>query len=373
MDVDNLVMIIKSGADRDGEKMLALYNFTINMLFSLLKGYVRTQDREEDLRQEYFIWLSDAVNSFDEEQGSKFTSFLWARLRGNIKTYYSENKTTVYCPRNQVAKLNSFEKERRRLSDILGREPSKQEICSFMRISPKELRQIEKDLRSIGTVQSIDEPIGEDLTLADAIADPNDFTEELTERISRDNAYKPLWRAISKESGLDEQTIKNYYSVEFRGNTEAIKPYLQKAIRNIKQTPAKYGALQKALEYQDINCCRHKGVRAYQNSDCSIVEDIVFRKMERQETMIEYAIRKQNRNAAQNGTEKKNICSICGKAGAERRMLPSARAVEYSVKGKRTDVTRGAILVCDECLAREARTTHLACEVLEDGSVVEFR
>ena len=371
MDVDNLVMIIKSGADRDGKQMLDLYNFTVNMLLHLSKGYKRTEDQDEDLKQEFFIWLSDAVNLFDVDQGVKFTSFLWARLKGNLKTYYSEHKTSVYCPRNNVAKLHSFERERRRLSDILGREPSNQEICSFLRIKPKELRQIEKDLQAIGTVRSIDEPIGEDITLADAIADPNDFAEEVTERLARETAYKPLWRAVSKESGLDEQIIKEMYSVEYRGKYDAVRPILQKAIRNIREKPAKYGALQKALEYQDINCCRHKGVRAYRTSDCSVVEDIVLKRLERQETMIEYATRKiyeQN-----NGTKKEGVCSICGKSGAERLMLPSSKAIEYTIKGKRSaSVTRGALLVCDACLARETRT-HTACELLPDGSVVEYR
>lgn len=371
MDVDNLVKIIKSGADKDGKQMLDLYNFTVNMIFHLAKGYKRTEDQDEDLKQEFFIWLSDAVNLFDVNQGVKFTSFLWARLNGNLKTYYSENKTSVYCPRNHVAKLHSFERERRRLSDILGREPSKQEICSFMRITQKELRQIERDLKAIGSVQSIDEPLGEDLTLADTLADPKDFAEEVAEELSREAAYKPLWRAISKESGLDEQIIKEMYSVEYRGKYDAVRPILQKAIRNIREKPAKYGALQKALEYQDINCCRYKGVRAYQNSDCSIVEDIVLRKLERQETMIEYATKK---NLEQNnGKTKEGICFICGKAGAERRMLPSSKAIEYTVKGKRTaSVTRGALIVCDECFARETRS-HVACELLPDGSVVEYR
>lgn len=371
MDVDNLVKIIKSGADKDGTQMLDLYNFTINMLFHLTKGYKRTEDQDEDIKQEFFVWLSDAVNLFDADQGVKFTSFLWARLKGNLKTYYSENKTSVYCPRNNVAKLHSFEKERRRLSDILGREPSKQEICSFLKIKPQELRQIEKDLQAIGTVRSIDEPIGEEITLADAIADPKDFAEEVTEELARETAYKPLWRALSKESGLDEQIIKEMCSIEYRGKYDAMRPVLKRAIRSIRKAPAKYGALQKALEYQDVNCCRYKGVRAYQNSDCSVVEDVVFMKLERQGTMIEYATKK---NYEQNsGTKKEGVCSICGKAGADRRILPSNKAIEYTVMGKRTaSTTRGILLVCNSCLARETRT-HYACEVLPDGSVVEFR
>lgn len=83
--------------------------------------------------------------------------------------------------------------------------------------------------------------------------------------------------------------------------------------------------------------------------------------------MTEYATKKPNREETEN---KENICSICGKAGAERRILPSAQAIEYAVKGKKD--TRGAVLVCDECFSKETRT-HFACEVLKDGSVVEYR
>ena len=365
MDNDNLVKLIKHGADTDGEKMLALYNNTLNLFYCLIKGS-KPQDRE-DLTQNYFLWLCDAVSMFNENQGTKFTSFLMARLRGNIQSFYAENRTIVHVPRNRLADLNKYEKERRRLSDIMGREPTDKELCSFMRLKPGELRQIKKDLQAIATAQSLNEENQDGATLGDTLTDPADFAEDLAERLSREKAFAPLWRAVCNESGLDRQTITNCICVENRGKYDVERPKLNKAIRKIKQAPAKYGALQKALEYQGVNFCRHKGTQAFMRDNSSVVEDIAIKELERREIMIEYATRKQKpTKKTEEGT-----CSICGKAGAERRMLPNSKAIEYTIKGKRD--TRGAVLVCDECLSKQTRETHIVCEVLEDGSVVEFR
>lgn len=278
---DNLVKIIKSGADYNGENMLALYNGTVNLLFYLSKG--STPGTEEDLKQEFFLWLSDAVNMFDEQKGVKFISFLTARLKENLKTYYAENKTGVYCPRGRLAYLNKYERERRKLADILGREPTDKQMCAFMKIKPRDLEQIKKDLQAIGTAQSLNEENEDGQTLADALADPFDFEEDITERLARQKAYEPLWRAVCSESGLDKETVTKYICVEYRGKFDATRAQLQKALRKIKHAPAKYGAIQKALEYQGVNFCRHKSVRAFQNDGSSVVEDLVIKELERRE------------------------------------------------------------------------------------------
>ena len=63
--------------------------------------------------------------------------------------------------------------------------------------------------------------------------------------------------------------------------------------------------------------------------------------------MTEYATKKPNREETEN---KENICSICGKAGAERRILPSAQAIEYAVKGKKDTITQKEIISIIKCI-----------------------
>ena len=372
MDIDALTIAIKNGSDKGGVLMLDLYEQTKGLLFYLINGSTPEQDKE-DLQQEFFLWLCDAIDKFDPTQGTKFASFLTARLKGNIKTYYYEHKQTVYCPRNRLAYLKSYEEQKRRLSDIIGREPSEKQICSFMGIKAAELKQIKKDLAALSAAKSLDEENETGATLADAIPDKTDFAEDLTEELAREKAYKPLFATVSKESGIDEQIIKEFYSVEYRGKYDAIKPQLTKAIQKIKHTPAKYGALQRALEYQDINCNRYKGVAAFQNTSSSIVEDIVFKNMERREIMIEYAT-KNLLNGTSTEAKKENICSICGKKGAERRILSEAQAIEYAIRGnKDARNLNGTILICDKCLAKKTRQNKFLCEVKENKQVIEYR
>lgn len=276
MDIDAIVKVIQSGSDKEGKYMLDLYNQTVGLLFYALKSFGTFKDID-DLKQEFFVWLCDAVNFFDSSQGVKFTSFLSARLKGYIYNYYNQNNI-VYVPRNRAAYLKKFEIQKRRLSDIIGREPSDKQLCSFMRISEEELKQIKRDLLCVGSVASLDKETEEGTPLADFVEDPRDIESEVVDKIDRENAYKELWRSMCDKSGLNKESIVNYYSVEYRGNKDVLRPCIYKAIKEIQRSPA----TMRRLECGDFNYNRHKGVRSFQNDGLSVVEDIVFKKLERE-------------------------------------------------------------------------------------------
>lgn len=84
--------------------------------------------------------------------------------------------------------------------------------------------------------------------------------------------------------------------------------------------------------------------------------------------------RKVNNMGVKQGANNKCRCSICGEAGAEKRILPDAKAIEYVVKGARKpSTTRGAVLVCDKCFAKIRRDNRFACEVTGNNQIIEYR
>ena len=275
MDTNTIVKIIKSGYDKDGKYIIELYNQTIGLLYYLTKGFDFKEF--EDIKQEFFIWLSDAVYSFEETEETTFTSFLTARLKGNILNYYN-SKNIVYIPRNRASFLKRYENQKNKLSNILGKEPTDKQICSFMGISEKELNQIKKDLICVGSIASLDKETKDGAPLADFIEDKNSFEEEITSRIDRERAYKELWHCVCDKSGLSKESIKQYYSDEYKGNKEVLRPHIYKAIKEIRRSPK----IMQKIQCDDFNYNKRKSVKSFQNDGFSIVEDIVFKKMERE-------------------------------------------------------------------------------------------
>lgn len=90
--------------------------------------------------------------------------------------------------------------------------------------------------------------------------------------------------------------------------------------------------------------------------------------------MIERKVTNLMKNRAAVNKKEANCCSICGKIGAEKRILSAQKSTEYVVKGARKpSTTRGAELVCDQCFSKIIRDRHFACELTEDNKVIEYR
>lgn len=85
IDNETLVKRIQQG-ENVNDNMMQLYNQNTGLLYRLLKcynGYGNIIDKD-DLMQEAYIYLYEAVNRYKVDKGVKFTTYLTNSIKWNI-------------------------------------------------------------------------------------------------------------------------------------------------------------------------------------------------------------------------------------------------------------------------------------------------
>jgi len=169
-----LAQRIESG-DRDAMKQFILAN--LRLVVSIAKRYVGRGLTLLDLIQEGNIGLIRAVQRYDWRRGHRFSTHATWWIRQAISRAVADKGRTIRLPVYVNTALNRIRRERQRLLQELGREPSEQELADATGLDP--LRMVE--LQSApGAPVSLELPVGEDeeQELGDVLADTESASPE---------------------------------------------------------------------------------------------------------------------------------------------------------------------------------------------------
>jgi RNA polymerase primary sigma factor len=198
---------------RAGDKSAAERLVTANLRFviSYVKKY---QGRGLGLAELVCIGnegLLKAVKKFDPDKGVKFISYAVWWIRQAILSALANQGRAVRVPLNRASDLAKIFRERERLKQEMGRDPSPQELSEATGLSPM----IVESLQTLNAAEiRLDAPIGdsEDSQLMDRfITDEAIVTEEeveerlLTERIGR---------ALETLQPRDAKVLRLYFGLE---------------------------------------------------------------------------------------------------------------------------------------------------------------
>lgn len=169
------------------------------------------------------LGLVKAITRFDETKGFKFISYAVWWIRQQITSEISDHSEMIKRPNNNKQSEFSVRKEKDRLTQELGREPTHEEIDH-----------LEENIIKMIPVISIYSPYGEDGTMLDLIESPdysvskfeeNDHYKGLSEKLL--SVLKPKHRRmvelfygigtnpwskldIAKEYGTSQENIRNH-------------------------------------------------------------------------------------------------------------------------------------------------------------------
>lgn len=203
---EELVSRVRAGIDK-ADNMLTLYNQNRGMIYTIAKKYSGYAELE-DLAQEGYIGLCNAVDSYDQTGGVPFVSYAWTCIKRQIQRYiYAEKGFPEYIQR-LMSQYKIFE------NDFIlqcGRKPNTGEICHYMGLSLKQARRLAKSLYMEQTA-SIDSPINEEgVTLSDTLAGDDDVEGSVLDKVQQGQLRAVLWEAVDSLPGEQPGVIRKRY------------------------------------------------------------------------------------------------------------------------------------------------------------------
>lgn len=239
-----LAVRIKEGDQIALEK---LTKANLRFVVSVAKQYQNQGLTLPDLINEGNLGLIKAAQRFDETRGFKFISYAVWWIRQSILQALAEQSRIVRLPLNKVGLTNRISKAYSQLEQEYEREPSAEELASFLDIDIEEIRStLSASVRHV----SMDQPIsdGEDGTLMDLLQNPNALStdNDLAFRLSLKTEIE---RSLSTLTERQKDVIRFFFGIgvdhpltledigeRFNLTRERVRQIKDKAITKLRST-----------------------------------------------------------------------------------------------------------------------------------------
>src|SRR5436309_8422986 len=162
----------------------------------LARRYAGAREPFEDLMQVASLGLVKAVDRFDAERGTAFSSFAVPTILGELKRYFRDLGWSVHVPRGAQEQALKVEEAQQQLTSKTGRPPSVHELAEYLELS------IEDVLDALETASAHhstsldapreDRPSGESGSLVDVFGEEDSRYELVDETVTISVAAREL-------------------------------------------------------------------------------------------------------------------------------------------------------------------------------------
>ena len=182
---EELIALAQAG-DRDAKEILATENSAL--VWSVVRRFLGRGAEAEDLYQLGCLGFLKAVEGFDLEFGTQFSTYAVPKIAGEIRRFLRDDGA-VKVSRSIKEQAAVIRMARMELTSVLGRDPTVLELSEKTGISPEDIAVAET---ATAATESIHRPAGEDgFCLEDVLTD-TDSEETMVERIALDQAISRL-------------------------------------------------------------------------------------------------------------------------------------------------------------------------------------
>lgn len=191
---EELLRRAKAG-DRDAGEALVVENS--GLIWSIARRYFGRGVDPEDLFQLGCLGFLKAVEGFDLDFGTQFSTYAVPKIAGEIRRFLRDDGT-VKVSRSLKERAMMIRVTRQKLTNRLGREPTLSELSAETGLQPEEIATAET---ATGTAESIQKRSGEDGFALEDVLTEGEMEEKIVERIA-------LREAITSLSEREQMVIK---------------------------------------------------------------------------------------------------------------------------------------------------------------------
>jgi RNA polymerase sigma-B factor len=162
----------------------------------LARRYANSGEPMDDLFQVASLGLIKAIDRFEPERGTKFTSFAAPTILGELKRYLRDKGWALHVSRDVQERALAVSRADEKLSKELGRSPSVREIAAALECCPERVLEA-REAATAYHVASLEAPALRDDGESSALAELVGRDDPGYEQVGRRDAIATTWRSLS--------------------------------------------------------------------------------------------------------------------------------------------------------------------------------
>ena len=200
---EELIALSKAGDKQAGEQLVTENS---GLIWAVVRRFLGRGVESDDLFQLGCLGFLKAIDGFDLEYGTQFSTYAVPKISGEIRRYLRDDGA-VKVSRGIKERASTIRTVRNQLLQKLGREPTLSELAEMTGLTPEDIAVAET---ATASVESINQETGEDGFTLENILTDTETEETLLDKIS-------LSQAIEKLPEREKTVIKLRY---FHGLTQ---------------------------------------------------------------------------------------------------------------------------------------------------------
>ncbi len=269
------------------DNMQLLYENNLPLIKKFIKPYTAYEPME-DLLQEAYFGLSEAVKHYETSENVLFMSYAGYWIKQSVQRYLEKCGSTVRVPSHTRQKIARYKKSVQELEQELGRIPTDNEIADRTCVSVGLLPELEIQMQGVA---SLDTPLADDnsLTLADTVQADLSVEDETIDKIYAEHSKSELWGIVERftaerenrvirEIFINNQTMAAVARAEGI-SIDRIRQIKEKGLRKLRTGRAKRELLEK-FDIVEAGAYRNSMSKFNEHGFTSTVEYIALRRAE---------------------------------------------------------------------------------------------
>ena len=271
------------------ENMQVLYENNLPLIKKFIKPYAYYEP-EEDLLQEAYFGLWEAVRHYESSENVLFMTYARYWIKQSIQRYMENSGYILRISSAYRQKIARYKKTVQEFEQTYGHTPTDEEIADYSLLPLSEIQKIKTYMQEI---VSLDAPIkaDEELSLADTVADDFSLEDDTVDKIFNEYQQSELWGIVERYTdNQQEQVIRKYYK---EGKTlseiaresgiglERVRQYRAAGLRRLRMSKS-LREIREKCEIIEASVYR-SGFNGFKEHGDSIVEHIALRHAELEE------------------------------------------------------------------------------------------